>query len=163
MKKQTLNEEVSRIKNMMGINEQHEMSSPKEEIKQKAEAAAQMLSPEEQEILASYMESNPDGFLNAVKREVAMEKQEELGEEEEGDNMGDNEFEARRILHKVIQYVGVGSMLAVVPAAMFISGGLAAGLGVAALAATSLKDAAFWKRRGHHYTAQDDAERMDNN
>ena len=162
MKKQTLNEQVFRIKNMMGLSEQNEMSSPNEEIKQKAADAAQMLSPEEQDILSSYMESNPEGFLNSVKQEVAMEKQEELGEEEEG--MSDNEFEARRILHKVIQYVGVGSMLAVVPAAMFISGGLAAGLGVAALAATGLKDSAFFKRGGgHHYTAQDDAERMDQN
>ena len=162
MKKQTLNEQVSRIKNMMGLNEQHE-GSEKEEIKNRAEEAAQMLSPEEQDLLASYMESNPDGFLNAVKKEVAMEKQEELGEEEDEMGMSDNEFEARRILHKVIQYVGVGSMLAVVPAAMFISGGLAAGLGVAALAATSLKDAAFWGKDGHHYDEQDKAERMDNN
>ena len=162
MKKQTLNEQVFRIKNMMGLSEQNEMSSPKEEIKQKAAEVAQMLSPEEQNILASYMESNPKGFFNSVKQEVAMEKQEELGEEEEG--MSDNEFEARRILHKVIQYVGVGSMLAVVPAAMFISGGLAAGLGVAGLAETGLKDSAFFNRGGgHHYTAQDDAERMDQN
>ena len=136
--------------------------SPKDDLAQKAQDAVQQLSPEEQDVLSNFIQNNPQGFISTVKKEVSQGKQEEMSEEDE---MGDNEFEARRILHKVIQYVGVGSMLAVVPAAMFIGGGVAAALGVTALAGTMFKDAAFWKRGGkyrdHHYDAQDKAERMD--
>jgi hypothetical protein len=142
-----------------------EMETPQEdvpqvsdnELAQKAQDAVQQLSPEEQEVLSNFIQNNPQGFVNTVKKEVSQDKQEDISEEDE---MGDGEFEARRILHKIIQFVGVGSMIAVVPAAMFISGGVAAALGVTALAGTMFKDAAFWKKDGHHYDAQDKAERM---
>ena len=174
MKKQTLQEQVSRIKSMMSLNEQHsEMETPQEdvpqvgdnELSQKAQDAVQQLSPEEQEILTNFIQNNPQGFVHTVKKEVSQEKQEEMTSEmSEEDEMSDSEFEARRILHKIIQYVGVGSMIAVVPAAMFIGGGVAAALGVTALAGTMFKDAAFFKKGGnyrdHHYDAQDKAERM---
>ena len=165
MKKQTLQEQVSRIKGMMNLNEQDDVPQVSDnELAQKAQGAVQQLSPEEQEILSNFIQNNPQGFISTVKKEVSQEKQEEMsGEMSEEDEMGDNEFEARRILHKVIQYVGNGSMLAVVPAAMFIGGGVAAALGVTALAGTMFKDAAFCKGGGkyrdHHYDAQNKAER----
>ena len=156
------------LKRLMVLKEENQglddfgSESPKDDLAQKAQDAVQQLSPEEQDVLSNFIQNNPQGFISTVKREVSQGKQEEMSEEDE---MGDNEFEARRILHKVIQYVGVGSMLAVVPAAMFISGGVAMALGVTALAGTMFKDAAFWKRGGkyrdHHYDAQDKAERMD--
>jgi hypothetical protein len=158
------------LKRLMVLKEENQglgdfgSESPKDDLAQKAQDAVQQLSPEEQEVLSNFIQNNPQGFVHTVKKELSQEKQEEMSEEDE---MGDNEFEARRILHKVIQYVGVGSMLAVVPAAMFISGGVAAALGVTALAGTMFKDAAFFKRGGkyrdHHYDAQDRAERMNDN
>jgi hypothetical protein len=173
MKKQTLEEQISRIKGMMNLTEQEaEMETPQEEVPQeggdnelvhKAQEAVQQLSPEEQEVLANFLQNNPKAFLHTVKHEVAKEKQEEMAE---GDDvgMGDDEFEARRILHKIVGYVGPVAMLATVPAAMFIGGGVAAALGVTALAGTMFKDAAFWKKGGsyndHHYDAQNKAERM---
>ena len=156
------------LKRLMVLKEENQglddfgSESPKDDLAQKAQDAVQQLSPEEQDVLSNFIQNNPQGFISTVKREVSQGKQEEMSEEDE---MGDNEFEARRILHKVIQYVGVGSMLAVVPAAMFIGGGVAAALGVTALAGTMFKDAAFFKGGGkyrdHHYDAQDKAERMD--
>jgi hypothetical protein len=165
MKKQTLKEEISRIKGMMSLNEQDDVPQVSDnELAQKAQDAVQQLSPEEQEVLSNFIQNNPQGFVHTVKKEVSQEKQEDMSSEmsEEGE-MSDSEFEARKILHKIIQYVGVGSMLAVVPAAMFISGGVAAALGVTALVGTMFKDAAFFKRGGkyrdHHYDAQTRAER----
>jgi len=153
------------LKRLMVLKEENQglddfgSESPKDDLAQKAQDAVQQLSPEEQDVLSNFIQNNPQGFISTVKKEVSQGKQEEMSEEDE---MGDNEFEARRILHKVIQYVGVGSMLAVVPAAMFIGGGVAAALGVTALAGTMFKDAAFWKKGGnHHYDAQNKAERMD--
>lgn len=156
--------EKNRIK---GLYENNMDALPTNELTQKAQEAVQMLSPEEQEILTDYIQSNPSLFLGTVKREVAQEKEEQLIDLGEGDDIGmdDGEFEARRILHKIIQYVGIGSGLAIVPAAMFISGGVALGLGVTAVAGTMLKDAAFWKKGGkyndHHYKAQDKSDAMD--
>lgn len=158
--------ERNRIK---GLYENNINTLPTNELTQRAQEAVQMLSPEEQEALANYIQSNPSDFLNDLKREVAQEKEEQsmdLGEDDEI-GMDDNEFEARRILHKVIRYVGIGSGLSIVPAMMFIGGGVALGLGVTALAGTMLKDAAFWKKGGkyrdHHYKAQDKSDAMDMN
>jgi len=76
--------------------------------------------------------------------------------------MGDNEYEIRSIIDKIIGYSSVGAALAIVPAAMFISGGIAAALGVYALASNTLRDAAWFKRKGydkyqsgHHYGKSD--------
>jgi hypothetical protein len=153
--------ERNRIK---GLYENDMDALPTNELTQKAQEAVQMLSPEEQEVLTDYIQANPSLFLGTVKREVAQEKEEQLIDlgEEDGIGMDDAEFDARRILHKIVQYVGIGSGLAIIPAAMFISGGVALGLGVTALAGTMLKDAAFWKKGGgHHYKAQDKSDAMD--
>ena len=82
--------------------------------------------------------------------------------EEDENEMGDNEYEIRSIIDKIIGYSSVGAALAIVPAAMFISGGIAAALGVYALASNTLRDAAWFKRKGydkyqsgHHYGKSD--------
>ncbi len=146
------------------MNEEDDMSMDIS-LAQKAREVTKQLSPEEKEILANYLQSNPKDFVQTVKQEVAQEKQEEELGEEDDLGMGDEEFEARRILHKIINYVGVGSLLGVVPAAMFISGGVALGLGITALGANMIKDAAWWKRGGkftdHHYKAQEKSDYMD--
>jgi hypothetical protein len=153
--------ERSRIK---GLYENNMDALPTNELTQKAQEAVQMLSPEEQEALTNYIQANPSLFLGTVKREVAQEKEEQLIDLGEGDDMDDSEFDARRILHKIVQYVGIGSGLAIVPAAMFIGGGVAAALGVTAVAGAILKDVAFWKKGGgHHYKAQDKSDAMDMN
>lgn len=154
--------EKNRIK---GLYENDMDALPTNELTQKAQEAVQMLSPEEQEMLTNYIQSNPSLFLGTVKREVAQEKEEQSIELSEDDEIGmeDEEFAARRILHKIIQNVGIGSALAIVPAAMFIGGGVALGLGITAIAGTILKDAAFYKKggRGHNYKAQDKSDMMD--
>jgi len=50
-------------------------------------------------------------------------------------------------------------MLATLPAAMFISGGLGVALGITSLVGLTFKDAAFWKSGGHHYKEQDKFEK----
>jgi hypothetical protein len=139
---------------------------------QQSSEVVQELSPEEQELLKSFIESNPDQFKEIVKQEVAQEKDETEMEGRESEmmeddeiGMNDQEFQVRRIIHKIVNYVSVGSALSIVPAAMFISGGVALGLGVTALVGTTMKDAAFWKRGGkytdHHYKAQEKSDMMD--
>lgn len=143
--------------------EEPEHESSEEDIKLEAqEATEEALNDREKEILANYIASNPEGFNEIVK--------DELEEAEYGSNPGERdyealgmdreEFEARKAIHKILTYVTVGAGLAIVPAAMFISGGIAAALGVTALAGTMTKDAAWWKRGGgHQYDAQRQAEK----
>lgn len=134
-----------------------------EDISAQAEEATEMLSDREKSILTQYLENDPEGFKEIVK--------DELEDIESGSNprerdyealgMDKTEFETRKAIHKILKYVTVGAGLAIVPAAMFISGGVAAALGVTALAGVMGKDAAFWKGGSHHYQAQDQAEYED--
>jgi hypothetical protein len=78
--------------------------------------------------------------------------------------MSDQEFRIRSIIDKIIMRVGPASGLAIVPAAMFISGGVALALGATAIAGYILKDAAWYKtggydrnQSGHHYKESDSA------
>ena len=156
------------------INENEDVSGGDESsaLKQQSSEVVQELSPEEQEMLKSFIENNPNEFKHIVKQEVSKEKaQEEMQGAEtemtEDDDIGmsDKEFQVRRIIHKIVTRVGVGSALAIVPAAMFISGGVALGLGVASVALTGLKDLAWYKKGGryndHHYKAQQKSDYMD--
>jgi hypothetical protein len=143
--------------------EEPEHETPGEEVKAEAqEATEEVLNDREKEILARYIQSNPEGFTEIVK--------DELEEAEYGSNprerdyealgMDAEEFEARKLIHKIITYTGIGAGLAVLPAAMFISGGIAIALGVTAMVGVATKDAAFWKKGGsHHYRAQRQAEK----
>jgi len=149
----------------MGIHGDYlsqEEGSEGEEVSAQAEEAVDELSNREKQILKDYLENNPEEFSELVK--------DELEEAEFGSNprerdyeqlgMDKNEFEARKIIHKIINYTGAVAGLGIVPAAMFISGGIAAALGVTALASVIFKDAAFASReRGHNYYAQGQAEK----
>ena len=81
---------------------------------------------------------------------------------EEETGMGDDEMKLRGILDKIIQNTTLMSALGVVPAMMFVGGGAALALGIVAILGTTLKDSAFFKRKGydkfqsgHHYGASD--------
>ena len=81
--------------------------------------------------------------------------------------MSEDEMKLRRILDKIVQNTTLLSALGVVPAMMFVGGGAALALGIVAIAGVTLKDSAFFKRKGydkfgtgHHYHASDKS-RMD--
>jgi hypothetical protein len=81
---------------------------------------------------------------------------------ENENGMGDDEMKLRGILDKIIQNTTLMSALGVVPAMMFVGGGAALALGIVAVLGTTLKDSAFFKRKGydkfqsgHHYGASD--------
>ena len=81
---------------------------------------------------------------------------------EEETGMGDDEMKLRGILDKIVQNTTLMSALGVVPAMMFVGGGAALALGIVAVLGTTLKDSAFFKRKGydkfqsgHHYGASD--------
>jgi replication-associated recombination protein RarA len=128
----------------------------KMELEQSSKEATEQLSPEEQDMLRDFIESNGIESLQSIVKDSL---ESVLTEEDE---MGDNEYEIRSIIDKIIGYSSVGAALAIVPAAMFISGGIAAALGVYALASNTLRDAAWFKRKGydkyqsgHHYGKSD--------
>ncbi|CAB4175490.1 hypothetical protein UFOVP972_216 [uncultured Caudovirales phage] len=133
-----------------------------EEVSAQAEEAVEMLNNREKQILKDYLENNPEEFKEIVKDEL---EEAEIGSnprERDYDELGMNksEFETRKIIHKIINYTGAVAALGVLPAAMFISGGIAAALGVTALTSVIFKDAAFASReRGHNYDAQRQAEK----
>ena len=138
------------------IKESEENAIEGEEVAAEAEAATKDLSRKEKEFLKNYIEENGIETLQD-KIEDQLENEGSLTELDE--EMDEKEYKLRKILDKVITYGAVGAGLAVLPAAMFISGGVAAGLGVAALAGTILKDAAWYKKGGrysdHHYGPSD--------
>lgn len=81
---------------------------------------------------------------------------------EDENRMGDDEMKLRGILDKIVQNTTLMSALGVVPAMMFVGGGAALALGIVAILGTTLKDSAFFKRKGydkfqsgHHYGASD--------
>ena len=130
----------------------------KMELEQSSKEATEQLSPEEQDMLRDFIESNGIESLQSIVKDSL----ESVLTEEDENEMGDTEYEIRSIIDKIIGYSSVGAALAIVPAAMFISGGIAAALGVYALASNTLRDAAWWKRKGydkyqsgHHYGKSD--------
>jgi hypothetical protein len=140
------------------IRENEEQTIESEEIKQDVADATRELSREEKEFLKNYIEKN--GMKNLQNKIVDhLENKENSTELDENEEMGETEYKLRKILDKVITYGGVAAGLAVLPAAMFIGGGVAAGLGIASLAGVALKDAAWWKSGGkysdHHYGPSD--------
>jgi len=127
------------------------------DLEQSSEEATRRLAPEEQEELRDFIESQGMGALQDLIKASLVSRVSESEEE-----MSDREYRIRRIVDKVITYSSVGSALAIVPAAMFIGAGVAAGLGVYALVSNTLRDAAWFKRggydkykTGHHYERSD--------
>ena len=106
----------------------------------------EVITPEEAQFLSDY--------YNKKGKEAVAEKIAEVGEIEE-DSMSPEEFKFRSILDKIITKGMIGAMLAIVPVAMAGAPFVAMGLGIAALAGCTLKDAAWWSREGHHYEESD--------
>jgi len=107
------------------------------------------LSHSEKHLLKNYLKNvDPEDFKDMVRDEI--EASEEMGAitEEDADDIGmsDEEFHIRKIIDKIIGKVGVGTTLGIIPAMMFVSGGMAVGLGLTALAAHLLRDAAWYKK-----------------
>ena len=142
------------------INEsRHGDDATEQEVTITAQSAAEELSPREKEILADYLQSDPAGFEELVSLELEGES---FGANP--NEMSDQEFRIRSIIDKIITRIGPVAGLAIVPAAMFISGGVALGLGITAVAAGILKDAAWYKssgydkyQSGHYYRESDRA------
>ena len=131
------------------VNESMHSHQSKEVAALPFEVAAKMMeviTPEEAQFLADY--------YNKKGKEAVAEKIAEVGEIEE-DSMSPEEFKFRSILDKIISKGSIGAMLAVIPVAMAGAPFVAMGLGIAALAGCTLKDAAWWSREGHHYEESD--------
>ena len=144
------------------ISQSEDMESDAEfskmELEQSSKEATEQLSDEEQDMLRDFIESNGIESLQSIVKDSLKSVVTEQDEEE----MSDTEYEIRNIIDKIISYSSVGAGLAIIPAAMFISGGIAAALGVYSLAAITLKDSAWFKRKGydkyqsgHHYGKSD--------
>ena len=144
------------------ISQSEDMESDAEfskmELEQSSKEATEQLSDEEQDMLRDFIESNGIESLQSIVKDSLKSVVTEQDEEE----MSDTEYEIRNIIDKIIAYSSVGAGLAIIPAAMFISGGIAAALGVYALASNTLRDAAWFKRKGydkyqsgHHYGKSD--------
>lgn len=156
---------VKLVKRVIKEEEEQEVISQVENNPTASDAAesVEALTPEEQEYLANFIQSNPDGFKKLVQSELKSQNGEELTEEDEDyeeeipkkksfeDEYGmtRKEFDIRKLIHKIVGYTGVAAGLAVVPAAALISGGVAVGLGITALAGYLLKDAAFYQRKAY--------------
>lgn len=145
------------------INEsRHGDEATEQEVATTAQSAVEELSPREKEILADYMQSDPAGFEELIGNGLETLDWAAFGANP--NEMSDQEFRIRSIIDKIIRRVGPVAGLAIVPAAMFISGGVALGLGITAVAAVYLKDAAWYKssgydryQSGHHYRESDRA------
>jgi hypothetical protein len=108
----------------------------------------EVITPDEAQFLVDY--------YNKKGKEAVAEKIGEVKEIEES-TMSAEEVKFRTILDKIITKGTIASMLAVIPAAMAGAPFVAMGLGIAALAGCALKDAAWWKKEGHHYEESDKA------
>jgi hypothetical protein len=122
-----------------------------------ADKIEDVLSPEEVEFLKNAYVS---GGKEMVSKVIDAELNEGIYEgapepPAQGEfGMSQNEIKLRQIIDKFIKRGGLASLAGVIPAAMAGAPGLAIGLGIAALASSALKDAAWWAKKGHHYSAQ---------
>lgn len=114
-----------------------------------AKVLSSQLTPDELEELAD--------FYNTEGKEAVAELIATAGSTGEVDEsmMSQKEIRVRSIIDKIIKYGGVAAMAGIVPAMMAGAPFLALGLGIAAVAGTCIKDAAWWKREGHAYKEQD--------
>lgn len=137
------------------IIEMEEINSqePGKEIAKKSKSAVDSLSNDEKDTLSDFIKDvGPEGFKEFVADRIEGEKNEFTEEDDEYTSdlgMSKDEYKVRKIIDKIITRVGPLSMLGVVPAAMFISGGAAVGLGLTALAGFLLKDAAWYSKKDY--------------
>jgi hypothetical protein len=119
-----------------------------------ADKIESILSPDEVNFLVqAYQQGGKEMVANALNQSVNEGLPEPPAEGDYG--MSQSELKLRQILDKVIMRGALSSLAGIIPAAMMGHPGLAVGLGIAALAGTAIKDAAWWKKNGHHYGAQD--------
>jgi len=145
-----LSENEMAIESML-VGEDDDSVEAAEKIADKIE---DVLSPEEIQFLSqAYISGGKEMIANAIDANLNEGSTPEVPEG--GDfGMGQNEIKLRQILDKIIKKGALASLAGILPAAMLGEPGLAVGLGVAALAGTAFKDAAWWSKRGHHYGAQ---------
>lgn len=131
------------------IKEQESEKETAKEITKSAKSAVEDLSSEEKNILADFIKNNdPEDVIDVFKQQASSKT--EMLEEEDVDTsdlgMSSKEFKVRKIIDKIINNVAFWGSFGIVPAAMFISGGAAFGLGLTGLAAYLLKDAAWYSK-----------------
>jgi len=148
--KENEEEWVDMAQDMEGESDFSRMELEKKALKQ-AEKAVNILSDDEKDFLTTYLNSvDASDFQDLVIDEIENMGVGAITEEEKDDlGMSEDEYQVRKIIDKVISRVTVISILSVVPAAMFISGGVAAALGVTSLATMLLKDVAWWNPKGY--------------
>jgi len=125
------------------INESYDSPQLAQAGEKIADEIIDALTPEEVEFLVDYY--NQEGREAVADQLLAVDEE----------AMGPEEIKLRSILDKLIKYGTVGAALAIVPAMMAGAPFAALGLGIAALAGTSMKDAAWWKLQGHAHKEQD--------
>jgi hypothetical protein len=140
-----------------------DMSKEKEAVKDVAEVVDD-LDEDEKEDLENFIRSvSPEELKSIIEDEF--ESADEMGEitEEEKEDIGmsEEEYKFRKILHKIIKYTALGSLALALPVGAVVSAGLGVSLGIGSLIAMTLKDAAFFKKDGHHYKAQNKMDRED--
>jgi hypothetical protein len=133
----------------------------KMEVKDKSKEATENLTDEEQDMLRDFIETEGmDSLEDMIEDSLeGTELNEEDMDDYEEDEMSEREFKIRSIIDKIVTYATAGAAIGMLPAAMFISGGVATALGIGALAGTTLKDIAWFKSGGkykdHHYDKSD--------
>jgi len=148
--KENEEEWIDQSQDMEGESDFSRMELEKKALKQ-AEKAVNILSDDEKDFLTTYLNSvDASDFQDLVIDEIENMGVGAITEEEKDDlGMSEDEYQVRKIIDKVIRRVTVISILSVVPAAMFISGGVAVALGVTSLATMLLKDVAWWNPKGY--------------
>jgi hypothetical protein len=137
---------IKLVKRVVKESEGGEMDSKKEKA---VEVIQDILKPSEIEFLKKEFQNlGKEGLKDEVEYVMSVDESGELGEEEE---MSEKEYKLRHIVNKLIKKGGVLAALGIVPAAMFLGGGAAVGLGVAALVSTLAGDSAFFGKKGLHY------------
>lgn len=136
----------------MYIQEEDEVTKTGEEV---ANTLQDILSPEELKFLANaYKQGGKELIAKSIDAvDEGVNEGPQIPDEGEF-GMSQKEIKLRQILDKVITNGAIASTLGIIPAAAAIGGGAAIGLGIAAIAGFLTKDAAWWKKGGHHHDAQ---------
>lgn len=131
----------------------------KMEVKDKSKEATENLTDEEQDMLRDFIETNGMDVLEDMIEDSLEDSELNEADMDDEDEMSETEYKIRSIIDKIVTFATAGAAIGMLPAAMFISGGVATALGIGALAGTTLKDIAWFKSGGkykdHHYDKSD--------
>jgi len=138
------------------------VEQPKMELEKTSDIVAdklqQVLSPEEINFLKSvYTKDGKEVVAKAIDDTTNKLTNEDSNTEPpaEGDmGMSRNEIKLRQILDKIITTGAIAGLVGILPAAMVGAPFLALGLGIASLVGCTMKDAAWWKSKGHNHDIQ---------